>query len=174
MRRTWVGFGFLFLSLAISAKPAAGQAIYGEITGTVSDSSGAAIPKATVTATCLNTQATRVSVTGDSGGYRLTSLPPCPYQVSVTAQGFKTSITKETVEVGITIKEDFVLQVGQKSETVTVEAATPLVDYSAGVNNEVDTKAIVDLPTEGRDFKSILALTPGVQETTPPAPFEHG
>ena len=155
----------MFLSLAVFATPAAGQAIFGEITGTVTDPSGAAIPKATVTATCLNTRATRVVTTGDAGSYRLTSLPPCPYEVTVSAQGFKTSVTKEQVEVGITIKEDFMLQVGQKSETVTVEAASPLVDYSQGVNNEVDTKAIVDLPTEGRDFKSILALTPGVQRS---------
>src|SRR5207244_11275615 len=49
--------------------------------------------------------------------------------------------------------------------TVTVRAATPLVDYSPGVNTDVDTTAILDLPTEGRDFKSILGLTPGVQRS---------
>src|SRR5256884_9125734 len=55
--------------------------------------------------------------------------------------------------------------VGGKAEAVTVEAATPLVDYSPGVNTDVDTTAILDLPTEGRDFKSILGLTPGVQRS---------
>src|SRR5262249_41829851 len=66
---------------------------------------------------------------------------------------------------GIVLKVDFQLQVGQKSEIVTVEGVAPLVDYSPGVTNEVDTKAIVDLPTEGRDFKSILAITSGVQRS---------
>jgi Carboxypeptidase regulatory-like domain len=163
-RAVWV-VSLLFLSILVSATPSAGQAIYGEITGTVSDSSGAAIPQATVTATCNTTKASRTVVTGEAGGYHLVALPPCSYSVTVVATGFKTALTTEQVEVGITIKEDFALQVGQKSETVTVEAATPLVDYSEGINNEVDTKAIVDLPTEGRDFKSILALTPGVQRS---------
>ena len=62
-------------------------------------------------------------------------------------------------------KSDFRLEVGARTETITVEAVSPLVDFSSGVNNEVDTKAILDLPTEGRDFKSILALTPGVQRS---------
>jgi len=78
-------------------------------------------------------------------------------------QGFKTTVRNVTVTVAQVTKADFQLQVGERSETITVEAATPLVDYSAGVNTEVDTKAILDLPTEGRDFKSILGLTPGVQ-----------
>ena len=164
MKRVVVGFGLLLLSF-LTASPSAGQAIYGEVTGTVTDSSGAAVPNATVTATCSTTKATRTVTSGEAGGYRLASLPPCSYNISVSATGFKTSLTTADVEVGITIKEDFSLQVGQKAETVTVEAATPLVDYSPGVNNEVDTKAIVDLPTEGRDFKSILALTPGVQRS---------
>ncbi|HVN08789.1 MAG TPA: carboxypeptidase regulatory-like domain-containing protein, partial [Patescibacteria group bacterium] len=155
----------LVAALCLSGLPAYGQAIYGEITGTISDPSGAALPNASVTATCTTTKQTRSAQSGSAGGYRLASLPPCTYNVTVTAQGFKTAIANVDVEVGITIKQDFALQVGQKAETVTVEAATPLVDYSPGVNNEVDTKSIVDLPTEGRDFKSILALTPGVQRS---------
>jgi len=164
MRKAAWGVG-LFSFLFLVASPANGQAIYGEITGTVTDPSGAALPKATVSATCTTTKQTRSVTTSDSGSYHLVSLPPCSYSLSVSQQGFKTSVTTADVEVGITIKKDFSLQVGQKSETVTVEAATPLVDFSLGVNNEVDTKSIVDLPTEGRDFKSILALTPGVQRS---------
>ncbi|HUJ38946.1 MAG TPA: TonB-dependent receptor [Candidatus Acidoferrales bacterium] len=155
----------LIPALCLFGLPARGQAIYGEITGTISDPSGAALPKASITATCTTTKQTRSVQSGAAGGYRLASLPPCTYAVSVSAAGFKTSVSRVDVEVGITVKQDFTLQVGQKAETVTVEAATPLVDYSPGVNNEVDTKSIVDLPTEGRDFKSILALTPGVQRS---------
>jgi Carboxypeptidase regulatory-like domain/TonB dependent receptor-like, beta-barrel len=163
-RATW-GVGPAVLALLIFAPPTRGQAIYGEITGTVKDPAGAALPRATVAAVCSTTQQSRKVVSGSAGSYRLASLPPCTYKVSVSATGFKTSVSSVDVEVGITIKQDFTLQVGEKAETVTVEAATPLVDYSAGVNNEVDTKSILDLPTEGRDFKSILALTPGVQRT---------
>jgi hypothetical protein len=149
----------------ILASPSPGQIITGEVIGSVTDQAGAAVPKATVMAECPETKATHTVPTNDTGSYRLSNLPPCKYTVTVTAQGFKTAVSRVEVVVGITIKADFQLQVGQKSETVTVEAAAPLVDFSPGVTNEVDTKSIVDLPTEGRDFKSILAITPGVQRS---------
>src|SRR5437763_1013328 len=158
-------FNALLLVVLFSAGALSAQIITGEITGTVTDPSGASVPNATVTATCTATNASRTIATGDSGSYVLSNLPPCLYSLSVSAPGFKTSLSKADVEVGITIKKDFALQVGQKAETVMVEAASPLVDYSPGVNTDVDTKAILDLPTEGRDFKSILGLTPGVQRS---------
>src|SRR5260370_11357129 len=158
-------FSFGLLLVLGCALSLSGQIITGEITGTVTDPSGAALPQATVTAKCAATNASRTATTGDSGSYVLSNLPPCSYSLSVSAQGFKTSLSRADVVVGITIKKDFVLQVGQRSETITVEAAAPLVDYSPGVTNEVDTKSILDLPTEGRDVKSILAITPGVQRS---------
>jgi len=129
------------------------------------DSSGAAMGGATVLAVCPDTNQSRTVTTGSAGEYVLTNLAICVYKVSVSAQGFKTTVRSVTVTVAQTTKADFQLLVGERSETVTVEAAAPLVEFSPGVNNEVDTKSIVDLPTEGRDFKSILALTPGVQRT---------
>jgi len=141
------------------------QIITGEITGTVMDQSGAAVPGAQVSAVCTATNATRAVTTTETGFYRLTNLPVCLHKVTVSVQGFKTEIRQAETAAGIVLKVDFQLQVGQKSETVTVEGVAPLVDYSPGVTNEVDTKAIVDLPTEGRDFKSILAITPGVQRS---------
>jgi hypothetical protein len=154
----------VFLCL-IAALFASAQIVTGEITGTVMDSSGAAVSGATVSAVCPDTNQSRAVTSGSSGEYVLTNMPVCVYKVSVAAQGFKTTVRTVTVTLAQTTKADFQLSVGANSETVTVEAAAPLVDYSLGVNNEVDTKSIVDLPTEGRDFKSILALTPGVQRT---------
>src|SRR5271168_773692 len=165
MKRLVWGVGASLLSFLFLAPPSHGQATTGEIFGSVTDPSGAAVPGAQITAECTTTNAKRTAPTTDTGGYRLTALPPCVYSISVSAQGFKLEIRKAEIEVGITIKADFALQVGQRTETVTVEAATPLVDFAPGVNNEVDTKSILELPTEGRDFKSILALTPGVQRS---------
>src|SRR5712692_3229066 len=165
LKRQCLSISALLVLFLVTAVSLPAQIITGEITGTVTDPSGAAVPGATVTATCTSTNASRTIATGDSGSYVLSNLPPCSYKLSVSAQGFKTSLSSAEVAVGITIKKDFALQVGQKTETVMVEAAAPLVDYSPGVTNEVDTKSIVDLPTEGRDFKSILALTPGVQRS---------
>jgi hypothetical protein len=152
----------LVLVLACVASLSA-QITTGDITGTVTDQTGAAVAGATVTAVCPDTQQTHKITSGSVGEYRLSELPSCVYKVSVSAQGFKTTVRNVTVTVGQLTKADFQLSLGQVSETVTVEAATPLVDYSEGVSSEVDTKSIVDLPTEGRDFKSILALVPGVQ-----------
>jgi len=141
------------------------QITTGEITGTVMDSSGAAVVGATVTAVCPDTNLTRSLTSGTSGEYTLYDMPNCTYKVSVSAQGFKTTIRNVRVDVAQTTKSDFRLEVGQRTETILVEAASPLVEFTSGVNNEVDPKSIVDLPTEGRDFKSILALTPGVQRS---------
>ena len=155
----------LVLVILVCVVSASAQNITGEITGTVMDQSGAAVAGATISAVCPDTNQSRSLTTGDSGEYRMTDMAVCVYKVSVSASGFKTTVRNVTVSVAKITTSDFQLQLGERTETVTVEAATPLVEYSPGVNNEVDTKSIVDLPTEGRDFKSILALTPGVQRT---------
>ena len=129
------------------------------------DQSGAAVAGATVSAVCPATNQTRSMTSGEAGEYRLADMAACVYKVSVSVQGFKTTVRNVTVNVAQTTKADFQLQLGERNETVVVEAATPLVEFSPGVNNEVDTKSILELPSEGRDFKSILALTPGVQRT---------
>lgn len=156
-----VGYTFLVLLFCAVSLPA--QIITGDVTGTVTDQSGATLAGATVTAVCPDTKQTRTVTSGSAGEYRLAEMPSCVYKVSVSAQGFKTTVRDVTVTVAQITKADFQLQVGQRSETITVEAVAPLVDYSPGINNDVDTQRIVDLPFNGRDFKSILAITPGVQ-----------
>lgn len=158
-------FSVFICALLFSASTLSAQITTGEITGTVTDQSGAVVAGATVSALCPDTNFTRDVTSGAAGEYRLADMPPCVYKVSVSSQGFKTSVREVTVSHAQVTKADFQLQVGQKADTVLVEAASPLVDFSEGVNTEVDTKAIVDLPTEGRDYKSILALTPGVQRS---------
>jgi hypothetical protein len=141
------------------------QITTGEITGTVMDPSGAAVTGATISAVCPDTNHTRSVTSGGAGEYRLSEMASCAYKVSVSAEGFKTTVRTVTVNVAQVTKSDFLVEVGQRTETIMVEAVSPLVDFTSGVNNEVDAKSILDLPTEGRDFKSILALTPGVQRT---------
>ncbi len=152
----------LILGCALSL-PA--QITTGEITGTVMDQSSAAVAGASVAAVCPDTNLSRTVTSGSAGEYRLPDMAICVYKVSVSAQGFKTTVRNVTVTVAQETKADFRLELGERTETIMVEAATPLVEFSPGVNNEVDTKSILDLPTEGRDFKSILALTPGVQRS---------
>jgi hypothetical protein len=161
-----IGIFILFtFALLFSASRVSAQITTGEITGTVTDQSGASVAGATISTVCPDTNFTRNVTSGAAGEYQLSDMPACVYKVSVTSQGFKTTVRNVTVNVGQETKADFRLQLGERTDTITVEAASPLVEFSPGANTEVDTKAIVDLPTEGRDFKSILALTPGVQRS---------
>jgi hypothetical protein len=164
-RHAFARISCALLLLLLSGVSLSAQIITGEITGTVTDQSGAAVGGASISAVCPDTNQMRAVTSGSVGEYRLADMAVCVYKVSVSAPGFKTTVRNVTVSVAQLTKADFQLVVGERTETVTVEAASPLVEFSPGVNNEVDTKSILDLPTEGRDFKSILALTPGVQRT---------
>jgi hypothetical protein len=165
LKSHFIRFIFALILILGCALSLPAQITTGEITGTVMDQSGAGVAGATISAVCPNTNQTRSVISGSAGEYQLSDLAICVYKVSVSAQGFKTTVRNVTVAVAQETKADFRLQLGERTETITVEGASPLVEFSPGVNNEVDTKSIVDLPTEGRDFKSILALTPGVQRS---------
>src|SRR6266566_1921051 len=130
------GIPEILIVVCFSAVSLSAQIITGEITGTVTDQSGAAVVGAAVSAVCPDTKFTRNVTSGTAGEYRLSDMPSCVYKVSVSVQGFKTTVRDVTVTVAQVTKADFQLQVGQKSETVMVEAASPLVEFSPGVNNE--------------------------------------
>ncbi|HXY49160.1 MAG TPA: TonB-dependent receptor [Terriglobales bacterium] len=145
--------------------PVAAQKITGDVAGNVLDSTGAVVPAAAVTVENLATALARQTTTSGTGSYRITELPIGRYKVTVLAPGFKTSM--QTVEVaasGVT-QADFKLQVGQRTETIEVEGTAPLVDLSPNNNNYVDNQKIENVPLNGRDFTSLLAITPGVQRT---------
>jgi hypothetical protein len=153
-----VGIGVL-----AGSPPAEAQRTTGEITGTVTDSTGAAVPGATVTAHCEATGATRSVVTDQRGDYRLAETPVCVYRVAVSLQGFKTTSRSVQAALNNVTKADFRLEPGALTEEVTVEGVTPLVEFSDKLNNTVDTARINTLPLNGRDFNSLLGITPGVQ-----------
>jgi hypothetical protein len=165
LKRQGTCISWALILLLLSAVSLSAQITTGEITGTVTDQSGASVAGATVSAVCPETNFTRTVTSGSAGEYRLAEMPACTYKVTVTAQGFKSVVRNVTTTVAQITKSDFQLQVGARTDIVEVEAVAPLVETSPGLNNMVDTKSIVDLPTEGRDFKSILALTPGVQRS---------
>jgi hypothetical protein len=153
--------GFL-LSLSLLT-PVHAQKITGDISGNVTDSSGAVVPKAVVTVENLGTGISRSSSTSEGGEYRVNDLPIGTYKVSASASGFKTSQRNAEVSAAGLTSANFSLQVGQRSETVEVEGTAPMVEFSGNNNNYVDNAKIEAIPLNGRDFNSILAITPGVQ-----------
>lgn len=149
--------------LLIVTLPLAAQKITGDITGDVADSSGAVVSGATVTAVNTGTNLSRSGTTSGTGSYRIPDLPIGTYKVTVSAPGFKTSVQNVEVLAGALMHADFKLQVGQINETVEVEGSAPLVELSPNDNNYVDNLKIENVPLNGRDFNSLLAITPGVQ-----------
>jgi hypothetical protein len=139
------------------------QRITGDVTGTIMDATQAVMPGATITGVCVATGLTRTTTSDASGGYRLPDLPICVYTVTVELSGFKTPSREVQVAVGSTTKADFTLELGTQQETVTVAGTSPMVEFSDEVNSYVDHQRIVGLPLSGRDFNSLLGVTPGVQ-----------
>ncbi len=133
--------------------------------GTVTDASGAAVSNAKVTITETNTGITHTSQTNDSGNYVFPDLPPGRYTVIAEQSGFKReSRAGIDVIVNSTERVDLVLQPGNVSETVTVEAETPILQTErADVGEKIELTQLEELPIGGpvRNFQGLLALAPG-------------
>src|SRR5215211_3911492 len=95
------------------------QAVYGSISGTISDPQGASISGASVTATNLAQNVTTTAKTNDSGFYEVTHLIPGTYQVKIEQQGYKTTIQEVVVKADVVANTDIRLEVGALAETVT-------------------------------------------------------
>ena len=167
--RIAVRITILFAILAIVSPPLASAQAVGAVTGVVSDSSGAIIPGVTIEVTNVATAQTRVAVTGTDGFYSVLQLPPGPYQVKATLQGFKAVVREGiTVAVETTSRVDLELSVGAVEESVTVTADSPLVETrTATLGTVIEEKKIVELPLNGRNFTQLGTLMPGV--VAPPA-----
>jgi hypothetical protein len=134
------------------------------LNGVVRDSSGAVIPQATVTLHNTNTGTERESLTNDSGLYVFVSVPPGEYVLKVTKDGFTTA-TQEGLHVLVNqaSTQDFTLRVGSTQQSITVESsAVNLETANSTLGTVIESKQVMDLPLNGRNFTQLLALTPGV------------
>lgn len=168
MRRDLVFKRTLFFVLVVYlviSRPVLGQRITGDIAGEVTDSTGAVLPNVTVTAVSTGTNLSRSGVTSDTGAFRIPELPIGTYKVTASAEGFKSAVQTANVQAGAVIPANFKLTIGQRTETIEVEGSAPLVELSPNNNNYVDNEKIENVPLNGRDFNSLLAITPGVQRT---------
>ncbi len=155
-----------FTLMAALSSPAAlhAQVYNGTITGNVSDSTGAAIPDAMVTATNVGTNVKFKAKTSSQGSYTIAQLPVGTYEVDVEAGNFKKSVTAG-VEVHTSTNTEVspILSVGSQTETVTVEAnAVQVQTTSATVGEIVDGTQVRELPLNGENFVGLTQLSPGV------------
>ena len=158
---------FLGLLAALCIAGAVGaraQTTTAQVSGQVTDSTGAAVPQASITITNVNTSLSRKAETSGTGFYVITLLQPGNYTLTVEKQGFQTAAFPNLIlQVNETLALDAVLQVGAITQSVTVEAQAPLLQAtSANLGEVVTDKAVVELPLNGRNFTQLLNLTPGV------------
>ena len=149
--------GMILSGLRLLAQTSAG------INGSILDSSGALIPGAHVVMTNLETDAKRETVSNDSGAYQIPLLQPGAYSIAARKQGFKQVTRDIRLELNQVAEIDFNMETGAVSETVEVQALAPLLEPStSSVGQVIETKAVSDLPLNGRNFAQLAILGPGV------------
>jgi hypothetical protein len=141
-----------------------GQLDRAAILGTVTDASGGVVPGATVKVTSQGTAAELTLTTDSSGNFIAPVLPIGTYQVSATATGFKTSVRDGVVlRVNDRARIDLVLNAGEVSERITVEAEAPIIDSaSSTLGGVIEREQVANLPLNGRSLASLMGLAPGV------------
>ncbi len=153
--------------LAGAVLPALAQESRGSISGSVRDSSGAALPGVTVAAIQRDTNRATAAVTGDTGAYSLLFLQPGIYAITAELSGFK-KVRRDNVEVRVNdrVGVDLTMEIGGLEETVTVTAETPLLETRSGSQGQIiDEKRISMLPlSDGNPFV-LTRLAPGIAYT---------
>jgi hypothetical protein len=165
MAKRWFGRASLFTCfILLVTLQAMAQLSTASLNGVVRDPSGAVVPKAKISLRAVDTGVVHATVSNNSGEYVFTSLTPGKYTVDASASGFGTQKVSEfLLTVGQVGTIDFSLTVGSESTVVSVDAiAQQLEVSSANLGTVLATKQVNDLPTNGRNFTSLLALTPGV------------
>src|SRR5688572_517693 len=167
MTRVVRDVGACALIFVLTTATAWAQLATAELNGRVTDSSGGVLPGVTVTATQTATGLVRTVVTDENGAYLIPNLPTGPYRLEVALQGFRTYVqTGIVLQVGATPTINAALELGSLEETVTVEAAAPLVDVrSAGISAVVENERIVELPLQGRQVTDLLVLAGAAVQT---------
>jgi hypothetical protein len=138
------------------------------ISGRVEDASGAAVSNATVTATHMETGATRVVTTDPTGNYRVLSLPLGRHDIKVEKAGFQAAVrTGIKLDVGEEAVVNFHLAVGKAVQEITVSEEVPVVNTTtASVSGLVGEREVKDLPLNGRSFDDLITLNPGATNYT--------
>src|SRR6267378_4830041 len=159
-RRFCAAFVVVFVTL--SCLGARAQSTYGAIVGSVTDSSGAAIPDANVTLTNVGTSEKRSQSSGSDGLFTFVNLFPGQYRVDVEKQGFKHfARTGITVEVQQSTHIDASLQVGEVSQVVEVTSETPLLQAeTSSLGTVVEQREANELPLNGRNIFNLITVSP--------------
>ena len=157
--------GVVVFGMAYPAGKVLGQAVFGSIVGSVTDSSGAIVPGAKITITDVNKGINFEATSNDSGNYEQQHLIVGTYKVRVEAQGFQAYVQENvTVNVDASTQVNAVLQLGAVTQTVEVTAAVPILKTErTDVAQSFSERQVEDLPIYNRNFTTFQLLAPGNQ-----------
>ncbi len=157
----------LVIALLMAPSLMAQSLVSGDLTGTVTDPSGAVVPGAQVTLKNNANGQTRNTTSNSNGSYRFSLLSPGSYTVSATAQGFSKAETTASINVGQATIADVKLAVGSSSQTVEVTSAAPLVQAdNADLSTNFDQNLVANAPNGGNDLTYIAQTAPGINMNT--------
>ncbi|MCC6992047.1 MAG: TonB-dependent receptor, partial [Acidobacteria bacterium] len=151
--------------ILLSVLGAAAQSTTGSIQGRINDAQSGTLPGVAVTVRNVDTQLTRTTVTNESGNYDVQLLPPGAYEIVAELAGFR---TQQRTGVRLTVNQaariDFQLELSSVQESVEVRGQAPLVEtVDSAVRQVIDAEKLVELPLNGRNFRALALIVPGVQ-----------
>ncbi len=160
-----IAFFLFFLSLPATAVLAQTS---GQISGHISDSTGAVVPKVAVTLTNLATGAPRATITTDAGDYVFPDVQPGNYTLQATHADFKTDTATVEVQVQQSLRQDFTLEIGQVTQSVTVEASAALLQAeNSTLGTVVPTQTVSEMPLNSRNYLSLVAVSANTNTLSP-------
>jgi hypothetical protein len=161
-------FFALLLLAGFSASQAWAQSVVsGEIDGTVTDPTGAAVPNAKVNLSSADTGFNESTTSGPGGEFRFALVKPGSYTLTVTVSGFNTVKRTILASVGQVTSTPIKLEVGAKSESIEITAEAPLLQTENGnLASTIDKETIERMPNPGQDITNYALMTPGVTVST--------
>src|SRR5713101_7946493 len=163
MKRLWLAISLITLALVVASPVLRAQNTNsGDINGTVTDHTGAAVPGATVTVLNIETGVSKTYVTNDAGVYDTSSIVAGTYKLTFAKQGFSTLVRSSiTVIVGVT-KVDAQLSIGSVTQEVVVNTDVPLLKTENGEQTvTLSAETLAALPEVGQDWTRFNILLPG-------------
>ena len=160
----------LILTLLLSALTIWAQAETGQLTGTVSDPTGATVPGASISVRNVDTGATRVTLSNADGVYAVTNLQPAEYEVNVTAPGFNAYKSRVSVAVGAKVGLDVRMEVGKSTTVVEVTETASAVQVNKEtqtITQILSTAQLNELPTVSRNPYALVVTSGNVSEDDP-------
>src|SRR5579871_3123992 len=162
--------------LTLTAAPFVYGQATGSISGTITDTTGSAVPRAKVTATAPATGASRTTNSDDNGRYVIPLLGVGNYNIAVELQGFQNAAAQDIrLQVDEHRELDFKLSPATVQTSVEVSATAVTIQTSdATLGQVITSQQVADLPLNGRDFVQLATLTPGTSQETNPNSFFNG